>query len=225
MAKFISHYLAGVIFWADPSGFAWNLTNLNPYVYCFIYNIAFIGPSIILCCILMFAIFKRVPKLIEVHEGEKEKQEIHIHAYDCVINPTVTALGIFLFVFYLIRYINSYESYYDGWGTDVSFNPDALFLFVTGFILAGNGIIAIVNSFKNKQNNRLMAFLLIITISSQIIYSIARLIKFYKKGYDPSIYWIWFVVSIFLLLLSVGLYLLTRQVLKKQEPQTEQVSE
>lgn len=225
MAKFVSHYLAGIIFWADPSGFAWNLTNLNPYVYCFIYNIAFIGPSIILCCILMFAIFKRAPKLIEVHEGEKEKQEIHIHAYDCVINPAVTALGIFLFVFYLIRYINSYESYYDGWGTDVSFNPDALFLFVTGFILAVNGIIAIVNSFKNKQNNRLMALLLIITISSQIIYSIARLIKFYKKGYDPSIYWIWFVVSIFLVLLSVGLYLLTRQVLKKQEPQAEQVSE
>ena len=38
MAKLLSHYLAGVIFWADQSGFAWNLTYMNPYIYAFIYK-------------------------------------------------------------------------------------------------------------------------------------------------------------------------------------------
>ena len=28
--KFLSHYLAGIIFWADPNNFAWGLTTMSP---------------------------------------------------------------------------------------------------------------------------------------------------------------------------------------------------
>ncbi len=66
LAKFLAHYLAGVIFWADPANFAWNLKYMNPYLYCFLYNIAFIGPSIILCFVLLFAIQKKAKQILEV---------------------------------------------------------------------------------------------------------------------------------------------------------------
>lgn len=43
LSKLLSHYLAGILFWADPSGFAWNLTNINPYLYCFILTSHLLG--------------------------------------------------------------------------------------------------------------------------------------------------------------------------------------
>ena len=45
LAKYMSHVLSGAIFWGSDSGsFAWSFkgTNINPWAYSFIYNIAYI---------------------------------------------------------------------------------------------------------------------------------------------------------------------------------------
>ena len=65
MAKFLIHYLAGVIFWADPSAFAWDLTFMSPYLYCLIYNGAYMLPCIILSTVIALLIFKSVPSLYQ----------------------------------------------------------------------------------------------------------------------------------------------------------------
>ena len=62
-AKFGIHYASGAIFWADPSGFAWDLGWMNPYVYVLVYNIAYMGPCIVLTTLIAFLIFWRVPSL------------------------------------------------------------------------------------------------------------------------------------------------------------------
>ena len=58
--KLMSHYLAGIFFWNSPSSFVWNMSNVNVYLYCLIYNIAFIGPTIILSGAILVALFIRL---------------------------------------------------------------------------------------------------------------------------------------------------------------------
>lgn len=64
-AKFAVHYAAGAIFWADPSNFAWDLTWMNPYLYVFVYNIAYMGPCIVLSTLIAMLIFWRAPSLYQ----------------------------------------------------------------------------------------------------------------------------------------------------------------
>lgn len=221
LSKMFSHYLAGILFWADPSKFAWNLTDINPYLYCFIYNIAYIGPSIVLTCALLFALYKRVPKVINVEKKEFQKQK-HIKGFDYIINPLILTLGTFLLVYYLIRYINSYDNYYDGWGSDISLDPDALTLFITGALLVLHSNICIVNSIINKQNDRLNVLNLLLLSAINAIYGTARLIKAYRKGWDTTIYYIWIVVAVFINVLLIGVYLIIKQALTKKEPEVQQ---
>ena len=69
LAKFLSHYLAGVIYWANPEDFAWDLNSMNPYLYCFIYNIAFIGPSIVLTGGILVALEFMAPRILPLDEA------------------------------------------------------------------------------------------------------------------------------------------------------------
>ena len=62
--KLLSHFLSGIFFWADPSGFAWELTWMNPYLYCFLYNFAFTGPSIVLSGLILGLAYWRAPHLL-----------------------------------------------------------------------------------------------------------------------------------------------------------------
>ena len=75
MLKFLSHYLAGVIFWANPENFAWNLNSMNPDLYCFIYNIAFIGPSIVLTGSILVTVFVNAPRVLNINQQIEEKKD------------------------------------------------------------------------------------------------------------------------------------------------------
>lgn len=61
--KFASHYLSGILFWNDPSGFIWNFT--DGYLYSFIYNMAYMLPCIVLCTGLMVLIEVKWPSILE----------------------------------------------------------------------------------------------------------------------------------------------------------------
>jgi thiamine transporter len=72
--KFSSHYLSGVLFWNDPSGFVWGFT--NGFLYSFVYNGAYMIPSIILVSLLMFLIAKNWPFLLrDVNYAFLQKRE------------------------------------------------------------------------------------------------------------------------------------------------------
>lgn len=61
--KFISHYLSGILFWNDPSGFVWGFT--DGYLYSFIYNMAYMLPCIVICTGLMVLVEVKWPSILE----------------------------------------------------------------------------------------------------------------------------------------------------------------
>lgn len=77
MLKFLSHYLSGVLFWGDDqSAFAWGLYSLNKYTYSLIYNIAYMGPCIIVSGSLMALITIKFPKFLFPNEKEEISKEV-----------------------------------------------------------------------------------------------------------------------------------------------------
>ena len=207
MFKLLSHYLAGVLYWADPSGFAWDLTNINPYLYCFIYNIAFIGPSIILCQLLLVILYKRVKFLFTVKQEEKKelsqrkKDELYYYIVWMI-------LGLFLLIFFTIKYVNSFYSEYDGWGTDVSFDSNYLILLLTGLILIIICVSTIIKQLKfDKDVNRLTCLQFIILCIINIIFAFARILKASKKGYDAEFNRIQIYISFIIGFFTTYIYL------------------
>lgn len=224
LLKFTSHYLSGVIFFANPSGFAWGLNNLNPFVYSFIYNIAFIGPSIILSGILVAILFLRVPSIFSTTSLEKEESK-DSNVYPLAFSITTILGGTFCFVWYLIKYIASFSSYKDGNASGYDFDPDAMILFVLGLFVAIVGINALIAFLKKKSKPLVSATALLIIVSSSFIYGVARLIRMYVKQKDPTIYWIWFGVGLFTVLVVAGLEVYLFLMKRKETPELKEANQ
>ena len=209
MLKFTSHYLAGIFFWADPNNFAWNLNNMNPYLYCFIYNIAFIGPSIIITGALLVAMYITYPRILSSKpvvedEGKKEESKLPL-----VLSSIIIAGGAFVFIFYLIDYIKSFSSYQDGNAFGYDFNPDSMVIFVLGFFLLILGVNSLIAYLVKKFSYLRMSFSLLIITSASLIYDIARLIRMYVKNKDPMLYWIWFIVGSLTVLVTAAYFVIS----------------
>ena len=216
LLKFLSHFIVGVLVWA-PMGYDWPIE--SEALYSFLYNIAFVGPSIILSAAIMVVLYKRAPKIIcvPVEEKEEDRQQ-HIKAYDYVINPAMITTGLFMFIFFLIKYIKDAKLSDKGWAYKYSSNQDAVFLMFIGLLLVLIFGICAIKTIINKQNNRLTTIALIGIGSSQLIYAIAKiLICYLDEWQDPTIYFIWMVFSFIFICLFVGMYLLVKQLLENKE--------
>jgi len=65
LMKFLSHYLSGVLFWGDDrSSFAWDLSWMNKWVYSLVYNIAYMGPCILISGALLMLIAAFYPSFL-----------------------------------------------------------------------------------------------------------------------------------------------------------------
>jgi len=195
LLKFVSHYLAGVVFWADPEWFAWGLNSMSPYLYCFIYNIAFVGPSIILTGALLIAIFLTAPRiltnkpLVENQVQEKDNSKLPI-----VITSILLTVGTFLFVFFFIKWLKSF--YYKSESQKYYFDKDSMVIYVIGIYFMILGGICLSAYLKKRFNYLLLsASLLIITLFS-FLYSINKIVSTTLDKGDPKTYWIWFAVAI-----------------------------
>ena len=216
MLKFLSHYLAGVIFWANPENFACNLNSMNPYLYCFIYNIAFIGPSIVLTGAILVTVFVNAPRVLNINQQIEEKKEIKQNdLFSYIESVTYIVGGAFCFIYFLIKYILSFGDYQDGSAYGYDFDPDCMLIFVLGFMILVLGVNTLLATMKKKHNLNLSFCALIAILSSSFIYSIARLIRMYKKEKDPTTYWIWFAVGLVTILVATVLYILEKKQLKK----------
>ena len=219
MAKFLSHYLAGVIYWADPSGFAWDLNSMNPYLYCFIYNIAFIGPSIILTGGILVALEFLAPRILTnkaiISDEPTKKRDIVP-----VVTSIVTIVGgLFLFVYFLIKYIQSFADYKDGSAYSYDFDPDSMVVSVVGLFLIVLGGLSLFRAVKGKFSLvKYTAGFTLISLTT-FIYGLARLIRTYVKNKPHDPYWLWFVITCIIVNVAIGLliYLLINNHIKGKE--------
>lgn len=79
LAKYMSHVLSGAIFWgSDASSFAWSFkdSGINAWAYSFIYNLAYMGPDIVLSTIVTCVLIKAWPKMLFPEDKTIEEKEI-----------------------------------------------------------------------------------------------------------------------------------------------------
>lgn len=207
LMKFLSHYLAGVIFWTDPTYFAWNLNEMNVYLYCFVYNIAFIGPSIIITAILLVILYLTAPRVLIEKDDIISREDIRNNEIQKVISISTLLVGSVLFIYYLIDYIRSYEDNSSPGYIDFDFNPDSMMISMLGLFLIVLGIISVITAYKQKFNSLVFTGSLTAISLISFIYCLARLIRMYVKEQDPSIYWIWFAVGLIFLSISCVLFI------------------
>ena len=205
LAKFLSHYLAGVLFWADPANFAWGLTSMNPYLYCFIYNIAFIGPSIVLTAALLVAVYARVPSVITAEEPKRKVEKKT--ALPIVYVSVIGAGALACFIYFLISYVQSFSAYKDGSAYGYEFDPDSMVISLLSLFLLVLTVLSAVKLYKGKFSMLFHSQVTFLTVLMSLIYGIARLIRMYVKEKDPTTYWIWFGVGLFTVLVFLGLSL------------------
>ena len=211
LLKFFSHYLAGVLFWANPENFAWGLKGLNPFLYCFIYNIAFIGPSIIITGALAVVMFIYAPMIFTPKDAQIEKLKDNKQIYGVVSSSIWITGGTFCFVWFLIDYIRSFVSYeeLDEAGKVVAigydFNPDSMLIFLLGGFLVVLGVLSLIKLYKHRFSPLFATSVGLIIVSSSFIYCLARLIRMYVKKKDPTTYWIWFGIGLFTIAVFLAL--------------------
>ena len=219
LAKFLSHYLAGVFFWANPENFAWGLKALNPYLYCFIYNITFIGPSIVLTAGLLVAMYARVPKAFAVSEQESKDEDPESNdklvRYVGVIGMGLVMLACF--IYFLITYIKSF--YVDPESkpaVDYSFDPDSMVITLLSGFLIVLAVLSVIKIHKNKFSLLFYSNVTLVIVSASFIYGLSRLIRMYVKEKDPTTYWVWFGIGLATVAVFAGasIYLYFRK--KKQ---------
>lgn len=214
--KFLSHYLAGVIFWADSSGFAWNLNDMNPYLYSFVYNIAYIGPCIILTAALLILIYLKAPMIVKnqkIEVSEEESTNSKKAEIIATIVNIVISLGIFIWS--LITYIKSIEKYDGGFEAD----SDSMLISIVFAMLLIISIIHIISLYKiaNKNSRVLYGIGNILIYSVSLIYAVARVIRCYVKEKDPTTYWIWIIVTIVIIVALVTISIIINRLEKKSK--------
>lgn len=194
LLKFTSHYFAGIFFWNDPEYFAWGLNAMSPYLYCLIYNIAFIGPSIILTGGLMIALYLAAPKVLTNKPFVVEQKERSKSLVPAIVSGVLIAGGAFLFIYFFINWLKSY--YYNSESHKYYFNQDSMLIFVIGLFLLILGIVCLVSYFKDKFNYLVMSSVLVAITFVSLIYSIYKIGDTLLDEGDPTKYWIWFSVAL-----------------------------
>ena len=216
-AKLLSHYLAGIIFWADPEQFAWNLNHINVYLYCFIYNFAFIGPSIVLTSGLLAVLYTNAPRVIEVSQSKDQIDESKKDHKPLISSIAFVIIGLFFFVFFLIQYIKSFSSYNYGDAFEYDFDPNCMVIFMLGLALALIGINSLFMIKFNKYSYINVSTALTIISATSFLFGLARLIRAYIKEKDPTIYWIWFAVGLLILLATIYFLIYSMLIRKKNQ--------
>ena len=215
LAKLLSHYLAGVIFWADQSGFAWNLTYMNPYLYSFIYNFAFIGPSIVLVALILAFIQFKYARLLESQLIEETGKNKNININQLAMCGGLVLIGATFFIYYLIDFIKSFEQYDYGYAFEFETNGDSMVIFIAGLFITILGIISGIKSYKEKLDSYKTMQVLAFIFLNLAIYWSARLIRMNIKNKPQDLYQMWLGLSIGLFMLSLMLSEITRTNKKK----------
>ena len=224
--KFFSHYFAGLFFWNNPSTFAWNLDYMSPALYSFVYNLAYVGPCILLSTLVMVILFKRAPQVLVVKEEADEPKVKKPLTKEKFINftlvGTLLSIGTILFVTFFVRYVlthtyDAYEWIY-GYEIDSYFDGDCMVIWLSGLAMIAIGVNHLVMTIKNKIKYKVLTLVSGISVLTVTGYVASRIIKMYFDVYVENksadrlnnAYWIWFValsvIGVNLLILTIYLY-------------------
>lgn len=202
--KLLSHYLSGILFWNNNSTFAWNLSYMPASLYSLIYNLAFIGPSIVISAILLLIINKSSHRVLVPNNDEEQVIEVNTNndKRSFILSLCLSIIGAFLFIFFLIKYIKSYKyEQYSSNKFEYYFDKDSMVIFILGFLVLLIGLIQLILIVKkNNKKVPILPMLSLIDLIS-IIYSVNMLVRSYKKLDYTTNYWIWFSISLFILIL------------------------
>ena len=198
--KFFSHFFAGIFFWNNAADFAWGLNYMSPALYSFVYNIAFIGPSIILCGALLVVLFIRAPKAI-MTEGTVNSYVISVEQKQKSLTYSITTFigvtGLFLFVFFLIKFIQSFQNWSDTDYVYYKFDRDCMVIFITGLFLMVISINHTLRIVKNKFFYSLLCLAVGVLLLGFSGYGLAKVLEMYiEEGKEiKNGYWAWFIPS------------------------------
>lgn len=216
LLKFFSHFFAGIFFWNNAEDFVWGLNYMSPALYSFIYNIAFIGPSIILCSGLMLVLFLRAPKVI-MTEGEsniyvvdEEKKQTTIKY---ILTSSLIAIGLFIFIFFLVKYIASYKNKSGEGYIYYKLDRDSMVTFAAGFALVISSLNQLLKIIKKKFKYSVTCLATGVIFISFSLYGLAKVLEMYIDS-DTAInnlYWAWFVPSFVVGLSLIISYFLIRK--------------
>ena len=202
-AKFASHFCAGILFWADPSTFAWGLIGMNPYAYCFLYNFAYMGPSMVLCIVLLCLIYLRAPRLFGTDQKEVGGNQ-KANRKGLILSATSLLFGLFMFTISLVSYINSYvRDDYGASGAQIGFDKAYLLLWFVGAFLILFSLASFMNALKNYKATFFPAGISIVSGISALM-SLGFVLSDYVKGRSD-----WRIASLLIAsiaVLTAGLY-------------------
>ena len=195
LLKLLSHYLSGVIFFSDPEGFAWKFTK-NAFLYSFIYNFAFTGPSILITGVLLIIVYLTAPKILSDKAFVESEESNNRKIVPAIISVSMIAGGSFLFIFFLIKWITSF---YVKRGTDYikyAFDQDSMLIYVLGIFFIVLGIICLIAYLKMRFNYIVLTSSLMVITFVSFAYSIIKIVNTLQDKGDPKQYWIWFAVAL-----------------------------
>lgn len=208
--KFLSHYFAGVAFWVTVASDLWGMNGLHPYLYSFIYNIAFIGPSALLCLTIMIVLILKAPQLfIKAETNEKVAKEDTRTPY---FAPTLMVISLLFFSYFLFKYIKSYSSYLDGDAFGFEFNGDYLIIFVLSLLVFTTTLVSYVGAFKGVSTKQFESTGLTLITASSFAYGVARLIKMLQKEKPTEMYWMWVILSLIIFVLIINYYFIKSKI-------------
>lgn len=204
MLKFVSHFLAGIFFWGDPNYFIWNISNV--YLYSFLYNIAFVGPSIILCIIILVLLYLKAPLILKVEQYEIEEKEATPNKpiYSWGVTILYIVGGLTAFIWCLIRYIQSVKVIP---GDKITGDQDSVLIFVLGFTLLIIGLISLYRIIKKKGVDDLLSISFVSASGLATLYAVAKIIYLGaikgKVFADYRLYIYWMIICFLLCGLGV----------------------
>ena len=208
--KLISHYIAGVTLWVPLFGYSWKLEYMGPYLYSFLYNLAAIGPSVVICLAVVTAMIFKVPSIFQL-----SKDDIKVTDQDKKIQPIictsfVSAAGIFLFVFFLIRYINSYN--WEAEYNNASFDLNATVMWVIGLLTILLALYLTFTIIKERWKYSNLFIGEAVISAAVAAHFLSRIIEMYiEKESINNLNWLYFSISFALTAIFAILGILTLQ--------------
>lgn len=192
-AKWLCHFLSGILFWADPSTFAWDLSWMNPYLYCFFYNAAFVLPSTLLSMGVMVSMLIKAPQLYLVEALPKE--EVYRRELGPVEFALIWAAGLLfsgICVYALFHYIESFTySDYGEYGSEISLPRDYLAAWIIALLGAFLSAFFMVRGYRGKYRPRFYAYALMFLGICLLSFGAAMVIRYAIKGKDYLPYFGW----------------------------------
>ena len=114
----------------------------------------------------------------------------------------MTLFGLFVFIYYLVLMIQSFEYYNDGYGKDISVDQDIMVKMFVGLVLLICGIVVLVKIKKKQDTFNTYNYSIILVGMLMSVYPLGMMFRSMNKHKSGSVivdYLIWTIFGAFIL--------------------------